>query len=310
MKQIMEHVTKVSNFSSTVLINGESGVGKEVIAQAIHQLGSRSNQPFLKLNCGAIPENLLESELFGYTKGSFTGADKNGKEGYFQKADKGILFLDEIGEMPPSLQVKLLRVLQEQEVIQIGSTTPIKIDVQIVAATNKKLEKMVEQGTFREDLFYRLNVIPIDVPPLRERPEDIPLLAFHFLQQLNERYHKNYHLSPDALNLLEVYSWPGNIRELQNMIERLAVSADHQTIDADFVSKFLSLGSKLKSEKPVITKILPLQEALEYVEEQLILLAMKQYKTTTKAAKALGVSQSSVSRKYQKIVNEKPAVEL
>jgi transcriptional regulator with PAS, ATPase and Fis domain len=310
MKQIMEHVTKVSNFSSTVLINGESGVGKEVIAQAIHQLGSRSNQPFLKLNCGAIPENLLESELFGYTKGSFTGADKNGKEGYFQKADKGILFLDEIGEMPPSLQVKLLRVLQEQEVIQIGSTTPIKIDVQIVAATNKKLEKMVEQGTFREDLFYRLNVIPIDVPPLRERPEDIPLLAFHFLQQLNERYHKNYHLSPDALNLLEVYSWPGNIRELQNMIERLAVSADHQTIDADFVSKFLSLGSKLKSEKPVITKILPLQEALEYVEEQLILLAMKQYKTTTKAAKALGVSQSSVSRKYQKIVNEKQGVEL
>ncbi|KKI89826.1 Fis family transcriptional regulator [Bacillus sp. SA1-12] len=305
MERIMEHVNKVSNFSSTVLITGESGVGKEVIAQAIHQLGNRSNQPFLKLNCGAIPENLLESELFGYTKGSFTGADKNGKEGYFQKADKGILFLDEIGEMPLSLQVKLLRVLQEQEVIPIGSTTPIRINVQIVAATNKRLEKMVEQGTFREDLFYRLNVIPISVPPLRERPEDIPLLAFHFLQQLNERYNKNYHLSPDALNLLEVYSWPGNIRELQNMIERLAVSADHETIDAHFVNQFLSVGTGLKSEKPVITKVLPLHEALDYVEEQLILLAMKQYKTTTKAAKALGVSQSSVSRKYQKIINEK-----
>lgn len=308
MERIMEHVNKISNFSSTVLITGESGVGKEVIAQAIHQLGSRSSQPFLKLNCGAIPENLLESELFGYTKGSFTGADKNGKEGYFQKANQGILFLDEIGEMPMSLQVKLLRVLQEQEVIPIGSTTPIRINVQIVAATNKRLEKMVEQGTFREDLFYRLNVIPIYVPPLRERPEDIPLLAFHFLQQLNERYSKNYHLSPDALNLLEVYSWPGNIRELQNMIERLAVSADHQTIDAHFVNQFLSVGNDLKREKPVITKIMPLPEALDYVEEQLIMLAMKQYKTTTKAAKALGVSQSSVSRKYQKILNERQGI--
>lgn len=303
MEQIMEHINKISHFSSTVLIYGESGVGKELIAQAIHQLGSRSNKPFLKLNCGAIPENLLESELFGYTKGSFTGADKNGKYGYFKKADQGVLFLDEIGEMPISLQVKLLRVLQEQEVVPIGSTEPIKINIQIVAATNKKLEKMVEQGTFREDLYYRLNVIPINVPPLRERPEDIPLLAFHFLQQINQQYNKNFHLAQDALNLLEVYPWPGNIRELQNMIERLAVSADQDTIDALFVSKFLSIGNSFKNDKPVITKIMPLQEALDYVEEQLILLAMKQFKTTTKAAKALGVSQSSVSRKYQRIVN-------
>ncbi len=307
MERVMEQVNKISNFSSTVLIYGESGVGKEVIAHAIHQLGNRSNEPFLKLNCGAIPENLLESELFGYSKGSFTGADKNGKEGYFQKADKGILFLDEIGEMPLSLQVKLLRVLQEQEVVPIGSTTPIPINVQIVAATNKRLEKMVEQGTFREDLFYRLNVIPIHVPSLRERPEDIPLLAFHFLQQLNEKYNKNYHLSQDALNLLEVHSWPGNIRELQNMVERLAVSADHPTIDAQFVNQFLYIGSDFRKEKPLISKVSPLQETLDYVEEQLVLLAMKQYKTTTKAAKALGVSQSSVSRKYQKILSEKQA---
>lgn len=305
MEQIMAHIKKIAGFSSTVLIYGESGVGKELIAQAIHQLGKRSDKPFLKLNCGAIPENLIESELFGYTKGSFTGADKSGKEGYFQQADGGVLFLDEIGEMPMHLQVKLLRVLQEQEVVPVGSTTPIKVNVQIIAATNKRLEKLVEEGTFRKDLYYRLNVIPIHVPPLRDRSEDIPVLAFHFLQQLNERYEKNYHLTPDALNLLEVYSWPGNIRELQNMIERLVVSSDDENIDADFVSQFLTLGPDFNKSKPVITRVLPLQEAQDHVEEQLILLAMKQYKTTTKAAKALGISQSSVSRKYQKILNEK-----
>ncbi|PEZ05876.1 Fis family transcriptional regulator [Bacillus sp. AFS018417] len=305
MEQIINQAKKIADFSSNVLISGESGVGKEVIAQAIHQLGNRSSKPFLKLNCGAIPESLLESELFGYTKGAFTGADKNGKEGYFKRADQGILFLDEIGEMPLHLQVKLLRVLQEQEVIPIGSTVPTKINVQIIAATNKSLEKMVEAGTFREDLFYRLNVIPLHVPPLRERMEDVPVLAFHFLQQLNEKYNKNYHLTPDAMNLLEFYSWPGNVRELQNMIERLVVSADEPVIEAEFVSKFLTLGYDFKKSKPVITRVLPLQEALHSVEEQLILLAMKQYKTTTKAAKALGISQSSVSRKYQKIMNEK-----
>ncbi|VXC27664.1 Fis family transcriptional regulator [Bacillus mycoides] len=305
MEQIINQAKKIADFSSNVLISGESGVGKEVIAQAIHQLGNRSSKPFLKLNCGAIPETLLESELFGYTKGAFTGADKNGKEGYFKRADQGILFLDEIGEMPLHLQVKLLRVLQEQEVIPIGSTTPMKINVQIIAATNKSLEKMVESGTFREDLFYRLNVIPLRVPSLRERMEDVPVLAFHFLQQLNEKYNKNYHLTPDALNLLEFYSWPGNVRELQNMIERLVVSADDPVIEAEFVSKFLTPGYDFNKSKPVITRVLPLQEALHSVEEQLILLAMKQYKTTTKAAKALGISQSSVSRKYQKIVSEK-----
>lgn len=305
MEQIINQAKKIADFSSNVLISGESGVGKEVIAQAIHQLGKRSAKPFLKLNCGAIPETLLESELFGYTKGAFTGADKNGKEGYFKRADQGILFLDEIGEMPLHLQVKLLRVLQEQEVIPIGSTIPTKINVQIIAATNKSLEKMVEAGTFREDLFYRLNVIPLQVPPLRERMEDVPVLAFHFLQQLNEKYNKNYHLTPDALNLLEFYSWPGNVRELQNMIERLVVSADDPVIEAEFVSKFLTPGYDFKKSKPVITRVLPLQEALHSVEEQLILLAMKQYETTTKAAKALGISQSSVSRKYQRIVSEK-----
>ncbi|WP_066067608.1 sigma 54-interacting transcriptional regulator [Neobacillus soli] len=305
MEKIINQAKKIADFSSTVLLTGESGVGKEVIAQAIHQLGRRSEQPFLKLNCGAIPENLLESELFGYAKGAFTGADKNGKEGYFKQADGGILFLDEIGEMPVHLQVKLLRVLQEQEVIPVGSTMPIKVNVQIIAATNKKLEKMVEEGTFREDLFYRLNVIPIHIPPLRERTEDISLLAFHFLQQLNEKYDRNYHLTPDAVNVLEFYPWPGNVRELQNIIERLVVTADHPAIDAEFVGQFLTVGYEHKQMKPVITRVIPLQDAIDHVEKQLIVMAMNQYKTTTKAAKALGISQSSVSRKYQKIVSEK-----
>ncbi|WP_413307910.1 sigma 54-interacting transcriptional regulator [Bacillus sp. 1P10SD] len=305
MEKIMNQVKKIADFSSTVLLHGESGVGKEVIAQAIHQLGRRSSKPFLKLNCGAIPENLLESELFGYAKGAFTGADKNGKEGYFKQANEGILFLDEIGEMPMHLQVKLLRVLQEQEVIPVGSTTPIKVNVQIIAATNKKLEKLIEEGTFREDLFYRLNVIPIHIPPLRDRTEDISLLAFHFLQQLNEKYDRNYHLTPDAVNVMEFYPWPGNVRELQNIIERLVVTADHSAIDAEFVSQFLSLGYEHKKMKPVITRVIPLQDAIDHVEEQLIVMAMNQYKTTTKAAKALGISQSSVSRKYQKILSEK-----
>ncbi|PEJ59589.1 Fis family transcriptional regulator [Bacillus sp. AFS002410] len=304
MEQIINQAKKIADFSSTVLLHGESGVGKEVIAQAIHQLGNRSSKSFLKLNCGAIPENLLESELFGYVKGAFTGADQN-KDGYFKQADDGVLFLDEIGEMPLHLQVKLLRVLQEQEVIPVGSTKPIKVNVQIIAATNKRLEKMVQDGTFREDLYYRLNVIPLNIPPLRERLEDISLLAFHFLQQLNEKYNKSYHLTPDAINVLEFYSWPGNVRELQNIIERLVVSAEDQIINAEDVNQFLPNSYDFNKSKPVINKVIPLQEAIDYVEEQLIVLAMKQYKTTTKAAQVLGISQSSVSRKYQKIMNEK-----
>lgn len=303
MEEIVSQVQKIAKFSSTVLIQGESGVGKEVIAHVIHQLGPRAEQPMLKVNCGAIPETLLESELFGYVKGAFTGADPKGKEGYFRQADGGVLFLDEVAELPLRLQVKLLRVLQEREVTPIGSTEPYPVDVQIIAATNKNLRELVAQGAFRDDLFYRLNVIPLPVPPLRERPEDIPLLAFHFLRQLNERYDSNYHLTPDALNLLEAYTWPGNIRELQNIIERLVVTADDEEIDAATVGRVLKLNEPTVKEKPVVTTIMPLQEAFDAVEEQLISQAMKVYKTTTRAAKVLGISQSSVSRKYKKILN-------
>ncbi|WP_096467566.1 sigma 54-interacting transcriptional regulator [Aneurinibacillus soli] len=302
--RIIREIEKIARFSSTVLLTGESGVGKEVFAKAIHQLGSRANEPFLKINCGAIPEHLLESELFGYEKGAFTGADPKGKVGYFQKADKGVLFLDEIGEMPLSLQVKILRVLQEREVIPVGSTQPIPIDVQIVAATNKNLEKLVEERKFREDLFYRLNVIPIHIPPLRERPEDIPVLAYSFLQRLNEAHGRDIQLSPDALNLLEVYSWPGNVRELQNIIERAVVTTEDEIIAGEHVNQFLQWKRAAVKVRPIITSLIPLQEALDDVEEQLIILAMERYKTTTMAARALGISQSSVSRKYQKIIQK------
>ncbi len=307
---IMKQIEKVARFSSTVLLTGESGVGKEVFAKAVHQLGPRANRPFLKINCGAIPENLLESELFGYEKGAFTGADPKGRDGYFQQADQGVLFLDEIAEMPLSLQVKLLRVLQEREVIPIGSTKAIPVDVQIVAATNKNLEQLVEKGEFREDFFYRLNVIPICIPSLRERPEDIPPLAYHFLQKLNNKYNRDIQLHPDALNLLEVYAWPGNVRELQNVIERVVVTTEEDIIYADHIHHFLQWKKASTKAKPIITHLIPLQEALEVVEEQLILLAMERYKTTTMAAKILGISQSSVSRKYQKIIQKQTHAEI
>lgn len=302
--RILRDIEKVAKYSSTVLLTGESGVGKEVFAKAIHQVGPRANRPFLKINCGAIPENLLESELFGYEKGAFTGANPKGKIGYFQQADQGILFLDEIGEMPLSLQVKLLRVLQEKEVTPVGGTQPVPVDVQIIAATNKNLEQMVEEGKFREDLFYRLSVIPIHIPPLRERPEDIPPLAYHFLQQWNQKHDRNIQLAPDALNLLEVYPWPGNVRELQNVIERAVITTDEEVITADHIYHILKWNKPSVKKKPIITNIMPLQEALEEVEEQLVMMAMERYKTTTMAAKMLGISQSSVSRKYQKILRK------
>lgn len=300
IEKVMKYIQKIANTSSTVLLTGESGVGKEVFARTIYELGPRSSKPFVKVNCGAIPETLLESELFGYEKGAFTGANTNGKPGYFRMAHKGVLFLDEIGEMPLNLQVKLLRVLQEREIIPIGGSEVVEVDVQIIAATNKNLEKMVEEGTFREDLFYRLNVIPVAIPPLRDRPEDIPLIGLHFLQTFNEKYERTTQLSQDALDLLESYSWPGNVRELQNIIERLVVTADEDLIEAHHITPLLKKGKK-QYLKQRLNKIMPLKEATRAMEEQLIKMAMDEYKTTSMAAKMLGVSQSTISRKYQEI---------
>jgi transcriptional regulator with PAS, ATPase and Fis domain len=300
IEKVMKYIHKVANVSSTVLLTGESGVGKEVFARTIYEIGPRSNKPFIKVNCGAIPESLLESELFGYVKGAFTGANTTGKMGYFEMANKGIIFLDEIAEMPLNLQVRLLRVLQEREITPIGGTSVVEVDVQIITATNKNLEKMVEEGTFREDLYYRLNVIPIHIPSLRERPEDIPLLSLHFLQKFNEKYERNNQLSQDALDVLESYSWPGNVRELQNIIERVSVTTDEELIDSNQITPLLKKGKQTQVQRKV-NKIVPLKDATKALEEQLIKMAMDEYKTTSMAAKALGVSQSTISRKYQEI---------
>lgn len=225
MKQIVEMVERVADARTTVLITGESGTGKEVIARMLHDRSSRAAGPFVAVSCAAIPESLLESELFGVIKGAFTGADSD-RAGKFELADGGTLFLDEIGDIPPLVQVKLLRVLQEREIERLGGNKPIPIDVRLVTATNRNLEEAVQQGTFRGDLFFRLQVVQIELPPLRERQEDIPALANHFLKRFSEENGRAFKtISPQALKALEAYPWPGNVRELENLMERGVVLA-------------------------------------------------------------------------------------
>jgi transcriptional regulator with PAS, ATPase and Fis domain len=304
MHNVMQEVERVAPFSVTVLLTGESGVGKEVIANAIHSLSDRRDMPFVKINCAAIPETLLESELFGYEQGAFSGASRQGKQGLFIKADKGTLFLDEISELPLSMQSKILRAIQEQEVYLVGGTKPIRFDVRIIAATNRSLPELVAKGTFREDLFYRLNVFPIDIPPLRDRREDIAVLANHFLFQFNQTYGRNLRLSSLAMEVLEAYDWPGNVRELQNLIQRVAIKNNGDVIESAAVEEALMKRDASLAKRPQrFTQVVPLKQALQQVEEELITLAMKTYGSTTRAAQALGISQSSVSRKYSRIIN-------
>lgn len=303
MHAVMQKAERVAPFSATVLLQGESGVGKEVIASAIHSLSERRDAPMIKINCSAIPESLLESELFGYEKGAFSGANPHGKAGLFVKADKGTLFLDEISEIPVPIQAKLLRAIQEREVYPVGSTEPVRFDTRIVAATNQSLPDLVAQGKFREDLFYRVNVFPIDIPPLRERTEDIGILANHFLYQFNKAYQRDLRLTSSALELLEAYDYPGNVRELQNLVQRIAISANEDVIDASVVEQILMKGpGAADGQSPRrFSQVVPLKQALEQVEDELVSLAMEKYHSSTKAAKALGINQSTVSRKYQAI---------
>jgi PAS domain S-box-containing protein len=298
MRELISMVVRIAAVDSTVLIQGESGVGKELVANTIHSNSNRREQPMIKINCGAIPENLLESELFGYEPGAFTGASKQGKVGMFEVANQGILFLDEIGDLPLGLQVKLLRVLQDKEILRVGGTKPIKVDVRIIAGTNYNLKEMVEKKLFRKDLFYRLNVIPITVPPLRERREDIPILANHFLDNFNQKHGMNKKLSGSILAYFMEYDWPGNVRELENLIERLVVTSLNQTITAHDLSAWSELKPENKSDED--HGIVPLQDALENTERRILENAFSVCKSTYEVARALGISQPTVVRKAAK----------
>ncbi|MHB1255302.1 MAG: sigma-54 interaction domain-containing protein [Dethiobacteraceae bacterium] len=302
MRHIYDLATWVSQVDSTVLILGESGVGKEVVAQLIVRSSDRRDEPYIKVNCGAIPDNLLESELFGYEKGSFTGADKKGKPGMFELAHKGTILLDEVSEIPLNLQVKLLRVIQEQEVMRVGSTKPMKLDVRIIAATNRDLEERVRLGEFREDLFYRLNVIPITVPPLRERKEDIPPLIEHFLRKFNAKYRLNKEIPHAVIERLVAYHWPGNVRELQNIVERVVVLSREVEVGLETLPLQLNAAcEEVRQLHADVSEEMPLKEALFELEKKLVLRALQKYGTTRKAADALGVDQSTVVRKVQRI---------
>lgn len=291
MQEIYNLIEKVAGTDSTVLITGESGTGKELAARAIHNLSRRKDKPFITINCAALPENLLESELFGHTKGSFTGAVSE-KKGMFEVASHGTLFLDEIGEMSPWLQVKLLRALQEKKIRRVGGTDEIPVDVRVIAATNQDLKKRIEEGKFREDLYYRLNVISFEMPPLRKRVEDIPLLVQHFLQKYCKQMGKKMkRLAPEVVGIFEAYPWPGNIRELENVIERIVAIEDRETITSACLPPEM-LGVIKKEEYRIeLTPGFKLNEHLDEIAKKYILKALeKSGGRMKKAAPLLGVS--------------------
>ena len=298
MKYVYETAARVVNVDATVLILGETGVGKDVLARYIYNSSTRAETgKFIKVNCGAIPPDLLESELFGYEGGAFTGANLKGKQGMFELADKGVLFLDEIGEMPVNLQVKLLRVLQEQEIQRIGAVKTKKVNVRIIAATNRDLKEMVGKGEFREDLFYRLNVVPITIPPLRERREDIlPLIQF-FLEQLNHKYGKEKFIDQELKEYFFQYKWPGNVRELSNLLERMVLVNEENILTLEH----LPFEYKNKDESIFqVSQMITLKEAVELAEEKVLSFAARKYKTTYEIAEALQTSQPTVVRKLKK----------
>lgn len=299
MEAVFKIAEKVAQYDTTVLICGASGTGKELIAQGIHFAGKRAKNPLVPVNCGGIPENLLESELFGYKKGAFTGADGD-RKGLFEEADRGTIFLDEIGELPLSLQVKLLRVLQENEIRPVGDSKTKKIDVRVIAATSKNLEDEAKDGTFREDLFFRLNVMPIQLPPLKDRPEDIPILSQHFIDRFNISLEKNIKgITPAAMSILLKYHWPGNVRELGNVIERAAVLAEETILVPENFP--LDLGESSEREK--VEDFFDghsLKAAQKILEKRLITKALQATNgNRTKAARILEISHPSLLSKIK-----------
>ncbi|GLQ50047.1 RNA polymerase subunit sigma-54 [Dyella flava] len=294
MQEVVDLGLRLARVDTTLLIQGESGVGKDVIARLIHTEGTRRDGPFVKINCGAIPTELLESELFGYESGAFTGARKEGKAGLFEVANGGTIFLDEIGEMPAPLQVKLLQVIQDRTFTRLGSTRTVKVDLRLIAATNRDLRSMVRERTFREDLFYRLSVVPIDIPPLRERPEDIAPLTQRFLQEINERYGFTRHFSGAVMDRLLRYAWPGNVRELRNVVERLAVTAREDEIGLETLPSDLLVENirHVPSNKP-------LKAAARSHEVETVQATVERLGSIGRAAVHLGVSESTVKRRLR-----------
>jgi len=298
--EIIQLANRVAKVDTTILMLGETGAGKDQIAKYIHKVSSRSKKQFIKVNCGAVPTSLIESEFFGYEKGSFTGANKEGKIGLFELASGGTIFLDEVGEIPMDMQVKLLRVLQEMEIVRIGGTKPIKIDVRVLAATNRDLEEMIKNKQFREDLYYRLNVVPLFIPPLRERKQDIvPLITF-FLRQLNKKYSFNKVFAPEALNCMYEYSWPGNVRELKNIVERVVIMSEDDKIKRLDLPKNIIGASGMVVTLNRFEEGINLRETLDIVEAKLIKKAYDKYGNVRAAAKYLGIDASTFVRKRQK----------
>ena len=297
MHNVMALTKKLASVNTTVLITGESGVGKGLIARRLHEEGVRWKKPFVTVNCGAIPENLIESELFGYVAGAFTGSRADGKQGLFEAAQDGTIFLDEISELPLNLQVKLLQVIQERQITPVGGTRPIPVDVRIISATNRNLEELVKEGRFREDLYYRLNVVPINVPSLRERPADIiPLIQMN-IARCNRELGETKSMSPDALSILLKYPWPGNIRELQNIIERLVITTSHNVITEDDIFIFIKEAAEDNQINYADTS---LAAALERAEKEILSRALENYKSTRAIARVLKVSQPTIVRKLNK----------
>ena len=296
---VLHLANKVAALDTTVILFGETGVGKEMFAKYIYQNSPRRNKPFIKVNCGAISPNLVESELFGYERGAFTGANKNGKIGLFEAADKGTIFLDEIGELPLDMQVKLLRVLQEQEIERIGGTSPIKVDVRVIAATNRNLEEMVKEKTFRQDLYYRLMVFPISIPPLRERPDDIVPLLELYVNAFNKKYGFHKSFTPLALQFIQNYYWPGNIRELKNIVERSIIISNDDHITSDDLP-FLQSEKKVSIHTKLPAETTNLKKMVEQIELEYINLAYDKYGNVREAAASLGMDPSTFVRKRKK----------
>ncbi len=299
MLQLFELIKAIAPATSTVLIRGENGTGKELIANAIHYNSDRVKKPFIKVNCGVFAENLLESELFGHVKGSFTGAVKD-RPGRFELAHGGTIFLDEIGDITPNMQLKLLRVLQERTFERVGGTETLKVDVRIIAATNRNLEEAMEQGEFRQDLYYRLNVIPIVVPPLRERPDDVPLLVYHFVNKFSKEFKKPIkEIDDEVMRCLSSYHWPGNIRELENIIERAIVLSKSDVLTVDDLPDHVT-NISLTSSFPVLTDR-PLNDLVDEYERQIILKALEENNhNKLRTAEKLGIHRSTFMSKLKK----------